>query len=110
MPRPAALHILDTIRMEMTTYTKTRSLYSLAQTLGIGQSICWRILHGDRAASFDNAEKLLVYFGYRLVKDEKADQSRQSTATAKPAPSAKRAASAKTGKAAKITKRRPRKV
>ena len=76
MPKPA-LHILETVRAEMDHFTRNRTLVSLARAVGLPQSVCWRILHEDRAASFPNVERLLCFFGYKLVKDPKADHSRR---------------------------------
>jgi hypothetical protein len=61
----------------MAEYTKDRTLVALARHVGLSQSICWRILHGDRTASLPNAETLLTFFGYRLVKDQSLDRSRK---------------------------------
>src|SRR5690349_22943975 len=96
MRRAPALNILENLRREMTAFTKNRPLMWLAQQAGLDQAVCWRILHSGRAASFSNVEKLLAYFGYRLVKDEGADQSRHApTATAR---TAKPAAGGKAGR------------
>ena len=75
MPRQPAINLLETVRQEMARYTEDATLVALARHVGLSQSICWRILHGDRTASLPNAETLLTFFGYRLVKDESADKS-----------------------------------
>jgi len=77
MPRQAPIRLLETVRQEMAQYTKDQTLVALARHVGLSQSICWRILHGDRTASLPNVETLLTFFGYRLVKDESADRSRK---------------------------------
>src|SRR5688572_12357479 len=77
MPRQAAVKLLETVRAEMAAYTQDKTLVALARHVGLAQSICWRILHGDRTASLPNVETLLTFFGYRLVKDESADRSRK---------------------------------
>jgi hypothetical protein len=69
---------LETIRAEMAAYTEDKPLVALARHVGLSQSICWRILNEPkREASLHNVEKLLSFFGYRLVKDESADRSRK---------------------------------
>ena len=78
MPRQAAVKLLETVRAEMARYTQDKTLVALARHVGLAQSICWRILNEpEREASLHNVETLLVFFGYRLVKDESADRSRK---------------------------------
>src|SRR5687767_1072075 len=81
MPRQPAINLLETVRQEMAQYTEDATLVALARHVRLSQSICWRILHGDRTASLPNAETLLTFFGYRLVKDESADRSRKRPKT-----------------------------